>query len=178
MTLGLIGFEYLALATLHLSKTGCENDDPNASIRWSDDSSASSWTVVRGFTGAFRTARYAHERIAKTPVVITKPSRNAVAHRLGGKGSGTVAYGPSIAMLKGDSPIAGRVAETLRKRVKVVACENTMKAQKLVYANMLPDVGNVPAGVVELMQKQQQGYALNVGRPCRPWQPRIVDEPL
>lgn len=85
--------------------------------------------------------------------------RIAVAHRLGGEGSGTVAYGPGIAMLEGDSPMAGRVAETLRKSVKVVACENTMKAQKLVYANILPDVGNVSAGVVELMQKQQQGYA-------------------
>jgi intracellular sulfur oxidation DsrE/DsrF family protein len=41
----------------------------------------------------------------------------------------------------------------------VVACENTMRAQKLVYADMLPKIGYVPAGVVELMKKQQEGYA-------------------
>ena len=38
-----------------------------------------------------------------------------------------VAYGPGIGMLKGDSPIAARVADTLKNGVKVVACENTMK---------------------------------------------------
>ncbi len=70
-----------------------------------------------------------------------------------------VVYGPGIAMLKGGSPVAQRVSAALKSGVKVVACENTMKAQKLTYDDMLPDIGYVPAGVVELMQKQQQGYA-------------------
>ena len=70
-----------------------------------------------------------------------------------------VVYGPGIGMLKAGSPVAERVADAVKSGVKVVACENTMKAQKLVYADMLPSVGFVPAGVVELMKKQQQGYA-------------------
>ena len=70
-----------------------------------------------------------------------------------------VVFGPGIGMLKGDSPVAKRIADALRSGVKVVACENTMKAQKLVYADMLPAIGYVPAGVVELMKKQQEGYA-------------------
>ena len=70
-----------------------------------------------------------------------------------------VVYGPGIAMLKGGSPMAQRITAALKTGVKVVACENTMKAQHLTYADMLPDIGYVPAGVVELMQKQQQGYA-------------------
>jgi intracellular sulfur oxidation DsrE/DsrF family protein len=70
-----------------------------------------------------------------------------------------VVYGPGIGMLKGDSPVAGRIADALKSGVKVVACESTMKAQKLVHADMLPAIGYVPAGVVELMKKQQQGYA-------------------
>jgi intracellular sulfur oxidation DsrE/DsrF family protein len=70
-----------------------------------------------------------------------------------------VVYGPGIGMLKGDSPVATRVADALKNGVKVVACENTMRAQKLVYADMLPKIGYVPAGVVELMKKQQEGYA-------------------
>ncbi len=70
-----------------------------------------------------------------------------------------VAYGPGIGMLKADAPIAQRVAEALGHNVKVVACENTMKAQKLTKADMQSNIGYVPAGVVELMQKQQQGYA-------------------
>jgi hypothetical protein len=70
-----------------------------------------------------------------------------------------VVYGPGIGMLKSDSPVAKRVADALKSGVKVVACENTMKAQKLAYPDMLPNIGYVPAGVVELMKKQQQGYA-------------------
>ena len=70
-----------------------------------------------------------------------------------------VVYGPGIGMLKGDSPVAKRIADALKSGVKVVACENTMKAQKLVYADMLPSIGYVPAGVVELIRKQQEGYA-------------------
>jgi intracellular sulfur oxidation DsrE/DsrF family protein len=64
-----------------------------------------------------------------------------------------------IGMLKAESPQADRISAALKSGVKVVACENTMKAMKLTYADMLPDIGYVPAGVVELMQKQQQGYA-------------------
>ena len=70
-----------------------------------------------------------------------------------------VVYGPGISMLKGDSPVAARVAAALKSGVKVVACENTMKAQKLVYADMLPNIGYVPAGVVELINRQREGYA-------------------
>ena len=70
-----------------------------------------------------------------------------------------VAYGPGIGMLKGDSPVAKGVADALKNGARVVACENTMKAQKLGYADMLPNIGYAPSGVVELMRKQQQGYA-------------------
>ncbi len=70
-----------------------------------------------------------------------------------------VVYGPGIGMLKGDSPVAHRIADTLKSGVKVVACENTMKGMKLTYADMLPSIGYVPAGVVEVMRKQQQGYS-------------------
>jgi intracellular sulfur oxidation DsrE/DsrF family protein len=34
-----------------------------------------------------------------------------------------------------------------------------MRAMKLTPADMLPDIGYVAAGVVEVMRKQQQGWA-------------------
>jgi intracellular sulfur oxidation DsrE/DsrF family protein len=34
-----------------------------------------------------------------------------------------------------------------------------MRAQKLTHADMLNGIGYVPAGVVTLMQRQQQGWA-------------------
>ncbi|HEX6018581.1 MAG TPA: DsrE family protein [Burkholderiaceae bacterium] len=70
-----------------------------------------------------------------------------------------VVYGPGIGMLKADSPVAKRVADALGKGVKVVACENTMKGQKLTYADMLPNIGYVNSGVVELMERQRKHWA-------------------
>jgi intracellular sulfur oxidation DsrE/DsrF family protein len=70
-----------------------------------------------------------------------------------------VAYGPGINMLKMDSAVAGRIDEALGAGVKVAACENTMRNAKLAKSDMLNGIGYVPSGVVELMQKQQQGWA-------------------
>lgn len=70
-----------------------------------------------------------------------------------------VVYGPGIGMLKADSEVGNRIEEALGAGIKVVACENTMKAQKLTRDDMLQKIGYVPAGVVELMKKQKQGYA-------------------
>ncbi|HVN36152.1 MAG TPA: DsrE family protein [Casimicrobiaceae bacterium] len=70
-----------------------------------------------------------------------------------------VAYGPGIGMLKADSVVGNRVGEAVSDGVKVLACENTMRGQKLAKEDMLSKVGYVSAGVVEIMQKQQQGWA-------------------
>ena len=70
-----------------------------------------------------------------------------------------VAYGPGIGMLKMESAVANRVGEAIASGVKVVACENTMRSQKLATADMLPSIGYVGAGVVEIMQRQQQGWS-------------------
>ncbi len=70
-----------------------------------------------------------------------------------------VAYGPGIGMLKLDSAVGGRVDEATSAGVKVIACENTMTGQKLAKSDMLNGIGYVPAGVVELMSRQQQGWA-------------------
>ena len=70
-----------------------------------------------------------------------------------------VAYGPGIGMLKADSVVGNRVEEAATAGVKLIACENTMRAQKLTHADMLTGIGYSPAGVVTLMQRQQQGWA-------------------
>jgi len=71
-----------------------------------------------------------------------------------------VVYGAGgIGMLKKDSVVGTRVADARTKGITIVACENTMKGQKLTYDDMLSTIGYVPAGVIEIMQKQQQGWA-------------------
>ena len=70
-----------------------------------------------------------------------------------------VAYGPGLGMLKLESEVADRVADALGQGVAIMACENTMTNTRIRKADMLPDIGYVKAGVVELMVKQQQGYS-------------------
>ncbi len=70
-----------------------------------------------------------------------------------------VVYGPGIGMLKAESKVEPRVTAALTDGIRVVACENTMKGQKLTRADMIPGIGYVPAGVVELMERQRQGYS-------------------
>ena len=70
-----------------------------------------------------------------------------------------VVYGDAIPMLRDDSLVANKVAEALADGVKIVACENTMKAQNLTRNDMLPDIGYVEAGIVELIKLQAAGWA-------------------
>ena len=70
-----------------------------------------------------------------------------------------VAYGPGIGMLKADSTSSSRIVEAIKSGIQVVACENTMTTQKLTKADMNPAIGYVPAGVVELMKRQGEGWA-------------------
>ncbi len=70
-----------------------------------------------------------------------------------------VAYGPGIGMLKLESPTGSRIADAMKANVKVLACENTMRGQKLTKDDMLPAISYVPAGVTEIMTKQTEGWA-------------------
>ena len=70
-----------------------------------------------------------------------------------------VAYGPGIAMLKAESEVSNRIDEAVDSGVHVMACENTMHGQKLGKADMNARIGYVKSGVVEILQRQEQGYA-------------------
>ena len=69
-----------------------------------------------------------------------------------------VAYGPGIGMLKADSLVANRIEEAMADGIRFVACGNTMKAQKLTKDDMIDKIDYAPAGIVRLMQRQQQGW--------------------
>jgi hypothetical protein len=70
-----------------------------------------------------------------------------------------VALGQGIGLLKLDSPHANRVAQAMKAGVKIVACGSTMKRQKLTKDDMLPDIGYVPGGLIEIMDKQREGWS-------------------
>lgn len=70
-----------------------------------------------------------------------------------------VAYGPGIAMLKVDSLVGNRIEDAGKDGVRVIACENTMKNQKLVKDDMLRGIAYASAGVVQIMERQKQGWS-------------------
>ena len=71
-----------------------------------------------------------------------------------------VVFGLGAGMLKLDSPLANRIDETLATGAQVIMCENTMKGQKLTRDDMYPKIGYVPAGAIEIIEKQKQGWAV------------------
>lgn len=70
-----------------------------------------------------------------------------------------VVYGDGIAMVRDDSLVFNKVEQAISEGVKIVACENTMKAQNISRDHMLPHIGYVTAGIVELIKLQAAGWA-------------------
>ena len=71
-----------------------------------------------------------------------------------------VAFGLGAGMLKMDSPLANRIDDTLATGANVSMCENTMRGQKLTKDDMHPRIGYVKAGVIEIIEKQKQGWTV------------------
>lgn len=71
-----------------------------------------------------------------------------------------VVFGHGSGLLKFDSPLAGRIDDTLLSGAQVLMCENTMRGQKLTQADMHPKVGYVKAGVIEIIEKGRQGWTV------------------
>ena len=71
-----------------------------------------------------------------------------------------VAFGFGLGILKLDSVAGSRVQDALQSGAQILACETTMRRQKLTKDDMLPNLGYVPSGVVEVIKLQKQGWAV------------------
>lgn len=71
-----------------------------------------------------------------------------------------VVFGNGVGLLQYDSPLANRIEDTLATGASVYMCENTMQGRKLTRKDMLPKIGYVKAGVIEIIEKQNQGWAV------------------
>jgi intracellular sulfur oxidation DsrE/DsrF family protein len=69
-----------------------------------------------------------------------------------------VALGQGLGILKLDSPHATRVADAMKRNVAINACPVTMRRQKLTKDDMLSNIGYVPAGLVQIITRQRQGW--------------------
>lgn len=71
-----------------------------------------------------------------------------------------VAFGPGIQMLKDDTVVANRMRDTMKEGTQIVACENSMGRFKLTRENMLDKISYAEAGVIDIIEKQHQGWAV------------------
>ncbi|MDK9723863.1 MAG: DsrE family protein [Sterolibacteriaceae bacterium MAG5] len=69
-----------------------------------------------------------------------------------------VAFGQGIGMLRADAEIATRVEDAAAGGVAVMACANSMRNYKIDKDDLTKHVGIVPAGVVEIMKRQREGW--------------------
>ena len=70
-----------------------------------------------------------------------------------------VAYGPGLPMLELQSITANRISNAIARGVKVIACENTMRKDKLTKDDMLANLSYTKSGVVYLVKKEAEGYS-------------------
>ncbi|NOR39602.1 MAG: hypothetical protein GQ537_00145 [Gammaproteobacteria bacterium] len=72
-----------------------------------------------------------------------------------------VVYGAGVKTLKyyAPIPIADKIKEVTTEGVRLVACEIAMRTHKLRPSDMNEEVRYVPSGVVELVEKQTQGWS-------------------
>ena len=69
-----------------------------------------------------------------------------------------VANGPGLNMLKFDSEVATRMTDAQKDGVVLNACATTMKALKVTDKDLHAGVKVVPAGIVNIMEKQEAGW--------------------
>nr|VFK16735.1 MAG: hypothetical protein BECKLPF1236A_GA0070988_101538 [Candidatus Kentron sp. LPFa]VFK32197.1 MAG: hypothetical protein BECKLPF1236C_GA0070990_101608 [Candidatus Kentron sp. LPFa] len=72
-----------------------------------------------------------------------------------------VVFGRGVNTLKhyAPIPIAHKVKAAKYAGVRIVACENSMRTYKLRPSDMLPEARYVEAGVMELVEKQTEGWS-------------------
>lgn len=61
-------------------------------------------------------------------------------------------------ILKTNSNDSLAIADFIKRGVKIVGCQNTLKGLNLSTADLHPSVGSVPSGVAEIVLKQEDNW--------------------
>ncbi len=71
-----------------------------------------------------------------------------------------VAYGQGLNALlkKGDPEVRKRIEALMTYDVEFIACGNTMRTLHIEKKDLLDDIGFATAGIVEIIERQLQGY--------------------
>ena len=69
-----------------------------------------------------------------------------------------ISFSGGINMIKSDSPVAEDIKKLQDMGVKFTACQNAMRFHKLELKDLVPGAIPVPSGIVEVVEKQEQGW--------------------
>ena len=71
-----------------------------------------------------------------------------------------VCHNNGISFLQSAKTLQGdKIKELKAKGVIFVACENTLRERKIEKSEIVPEAGFVPAGIIEVVDKQTKGWA-------------------
>lgn len=71
-----------------------------------------------------------------------------------------VVHGPGLGLaVQSQSTVSREVAELLADGVEIAVCENTMRGENLMASDLLPGMTRVPAGIAEIIRRQQEGFS-------------------
>ena len=76
-----------------------------------------------------------------------------------------VSYGQGLNFVKKGSSADADILALEAKQVRFVACENSMRMQHVSATDLIDGVGTVPAGILEVITRQEQGWSyIKAGR--------------
>ena len=70
-----------------------------------------------------------------------------------------VCEGRGVDMLLQSGPVTKRILSAEKQGVKFAACKNTLKFRRIDPKHLIKGVSIVPAGVAEVVKKQEQGWS-------------------
>ena len=70
-----------------------------------------------------------------------------------------IAYAQGLNLVKKDSSMAAEIAPLQEQHVRFVACQNSMRLMHVEAKDLLAGSEPVPSGIVELVKKQEAGWA-------------------
>lgn len=71
-----------------------------------------------------------------------------------------VCHNNGIVFLQKDKTAqAAKIKELAGRGIVFVACRNTLRERKIADAELVPEAGFVPAGIIEIADKQEKGWA-------------------
>ncbi|MBK8340098.1 MAG: DsrE family protein [Flavobacteriales bacterium] len=71
-----------------------------------------------------------------------------------------VCHGPGMDMLMSDrSIVQAKVKEFAGQGIVFLACDNTIRERNLDPAKVLPEAGHVKAGIIHIVERQEDGWS-------------------